>query len=81
MIIQTNKLEKVQYKDCLEITGTFKGTSGESLYRVLGLECLQTRRWYRKTKILIRYFACIKEPALQYKKPIKAGTWLILYQN
>ena len=48
MIIQTNKLEKVQYQDCLEITGAFKGTSRESLYRVLGLECLQTRWWYRK---------------------------------
>ena len=48
MIILTNKLEKVQYQDCLEITGAFQGTSRESLYRVLGLECLQTRPWYRK---------------------------------
>ena len=43
-----NKLEKVQYQACLAITGAFQGTSRESLYRELGLECLQTRRWYRK---------------------------------
>ena len=41
-------LEKVQYQACLAITGAFQGTSRESLYRQLGLECLQTRRWYRK---------------------------------
>ena len=43
-----NKLEKVQYQSCLAITGAFQGTSRESLYRELGLECLQTRWWYRK---------------------------------
>ena len=44
-----NKLEKVQYQACLVITGAFQGATRESLYRELGLECLQTRRWYRKT--------------------------------
>ena len=34
-----NKLEKVQYQACLAITGAFQGTSRESLYRELGLEC------------------------------------------
>ena len=43
-----NKLEKVQYQACLAVTGAFQGISRESLYRELGLECLQTRRWYRK---------------------------------
>ena len=43
-----NKLEKVQYQACLAITGAFQGTSCESLCRELVLECLQTRRWYRK---------------------------------
>ena len=43
-----NKLEKVQYQACLVITGAFQGTSRQSLYRELGLECLPTRRWYRK---------------------------------
>ena len=43
-----NNLEKVQYQASLAITGAFQGTSRECLYRELGLECLQTRRWYRK---------------------------------
>ena len=43
-----NNLEKVQYQACLAITGAFQATSRESLYRELGLECLQTRRWFRK---------------------------------
>ena len=43
-----NNLEKVQYQACLAIAGAFQGTSRESLYRELGLECLQSRRWYRK---------------------------------
>ena len=40
-----NNLEKAQYQACLAITGAFQGTSCESLYRELRLECLQTRRW------------------------------------
>ena len=43
-----NKLEKVQYQVCLAITGAFQGTSRKRLYRELGLECFQTRQWYRK---------------------------------
>ena len=43
-----NKLEKVQYQACVAITGAFQGKLRDSLYRELGLECLQTRRWYRK---------------------------------
>ena len=49
-----NKLEKVQYQACLAITGAFQGTSRESLYRELGLECLQTRRSYRKMIFLYK---------------------------
>ena len=43
-----NKLEKVQCQACLAITGALQSTSRERLYRELGLECLQTSRWYRK---------------------------------
>ena len=43
-----NKLEKVQYQASLPVIGAFQGTLRESLYRELGLEWLQTRRWYRK---------------------------------
>ena len=83
--ILINKLEKVQYQACLATTGAFQGTSRESLYRELGLEYLQTKRWYRKMiffykilnglapKYLFDIFS-IKEPTLQCKKPIKFGT-------
>ena len=32
----------------IEITGAFKGTSGECLYLELGLELLKDKRWHRK---------------------------------
>ena len=41
-------LEKVQYQACLVITGAIQGMSRESLYKELGLESLQIRRWYGK---------------------------------
>ena len=58
-----NKLEKVQYQACLAITGAFQGTSRESLYRELGLECLQTRRWYRK---MIFFYKILNGSAPKY---------------
>ena len=46
-----NKLEKVQYQaSSLAITGAIQGTSPESFYKELGLEPLQSRRWYKKMK-------------------------------
>ena len=42
------KLEAVQYHACLAITGAIRGASRERLYRELGLETLNDRRWYRK---------------------------------
>ena len=41
-------LEKVQYQPCLVITGAIQGMSPESLFKELGLESLQIRRWYGK---------------------------------
>jgi len=43
-----NKLESVQYRACLAITGAVQGSSKEKLYSELGLESLQNRRWYRR---------------------------------
>ena len=40
-----SKLENVQYRACLPITGAIKGTSSERLYNELGLHSLITRRW------------------------------------
>ena len=42
------KLEGVQYNACFAITGAVKGTSRERLYRELGLQTLNDRRWSRK---------------------------------
>ena len=38
----------VQYNAALVITGAFKGTSHDRIYRELGLESLVERRWSRK---------------------------------
>ena len=42
------KIENVQYRVCIAITGVIQGTSRERLYRELGLESLADRRWIRK---------------------------------
>ena len=43
-----DKLEMVQYNAALVITGAFKGTSPDCIYRELGLKSLAERRWSRK---------------------------------
>ena len=43
-----NKLEKVQYKACLAITGAIQGTSRQKIYDKLGLDTLIERRWRSK---------------------------------
>ena len=40
-----NKLETVQYRAALVISGAFKGASGGRLYKKLSLEYLAQRRW------------------------------------
>ena len=47
-VIFESKLETVQYKACLAITGAIQGTKRESIYAELSLESLLGRRWYRK---------------------------------
>ena len=37
------KIEPVQYKDALTITGAIQGTSRDNIYRELGLESLKFR--------------------------------------
>ena len=49
-----SKLEKVQYRACLPITGAIKGTSRESLCNELGLHSLSTRRWRSKLIFFIK---------------------------
>ena len=43
-----SKIEMVQYNAAFIITGTFKGTSRDKIYKELGLESLADRRWTRK---------------------------------
>ena len=43
-----DKLESLQYKATLAITGATRGSSTEKNYEELGLESLKARRWYRK---------------------------------
>ena len=51
------KLESIiQNRACLGITGAIRGTSREKIYRELGLESLQSRRWYRKLAMLYKIY-------------------------
>ena len=43
-----NKLEKVQYRACLALTGAIQGASRTKLYDELGLHSLIKRRWCNK---------------------------------
>ena len=43
-----SKIEKVQYKSCIAITGVIQGTSRDRLYDELGLMSLSKRRWHDK---------------------------------
>ena len=48
-----SKMEKVQYRACLAITGGTQGTSKERLYDELGLYSLVKRRWRNKLVFFI----------------------------
>ena len=56
------KLESVQYKAALAITGAIQGTSREN-FQELGLESLKDRRWYKR---LCCMFKIINEEAPKY---------------
>ena len=60
------KLESIQYNACLAITGTIRGTSKEKLYQEIGLESLQSRRWYRKLGMFYKIFKS-KSPQYLFK--------------
>ena len=50
------KIESIQYNACSAITRAIRGTSTEKIYRELGLESLQLRRWYRKLCLFYKVF-------------------------
>ena len=57
------KLEKIQYNACIAITEAILGTSKEKIYQKLGLESLETRRWFRK---LCFFFEILKNKSPDY---------------
>ena len=44
----TQKIERIQYKAALAITGAIKGESQSKLYSELDFKSLKSRRWFRK---------------------------------
>ena len=49
-----NKLEEIQYRAYLAITGAIQGRSKQKLYNELGLHSLSKRRWRNKLIFLIK---------------------------
>ena len=49
------KPESHQYNTTLAITGAIRGSSTETIYEELGLECLKSRRWYRRMSFLYKF--------------------------
>ena len=43
-----SRIESIQYKACVAITGAIQVTSRERFYRELGLESLSDRCWFQK---------------------------------
>ena len=57
------KLESVQYRAALAITGTIQGTFREKIFQELGLESLKSRKWFRR---LCCMFKIMKNEAPSY---------------
>ena len=49
----TIKLEKTQYSAALAVSGAWRGTNRQKLYKELGWESLYNRRWFRR---LVHFF-------------------------
>ena len=58
-----DKIESMQYKAVLAITGAMQGTSRDKLNQELGLESLKSRRWYKR---LCFMYKIITEKAPNY---------------
>ena len=57
------KLEPVQYKAALVLTGVIQSTSHEKIFQELGLESLKSRRWFKR---LCCMFKIMKNEASNY---------------
>ena len=59
----SEKLESVQYKAALAITGAVQGTSCDKIYQELGLESIKSRRWHKRLSCM---FKIMKEEPPNY---------------
>ena len=66
-----DRLESIQYNDCLAITGVMRGTSREKLYQELGLEPLRLRLWHRKLCLFYKVFKNEHPQYLFHLIPVK----------
>ena len=57
------KLESLQYKAGLAITGAIQGTSRDRVYQKLGLKSFKSRRWYKRLSCM---FNIMKKEAPNY---------------
>ena len=57
------KLESVQYKAAIAITGAIQSTSRNKTYEELGIESLKGRRWYWRLSCM---FKIMKEETPNY---------------
>ena len=48
------KIESVQYKVAVAITGAIQGTCHDKIYQELGLESLKNRRWYKHLSCMLK---------------------------
>ena len=48
------KIEAVQCKAALAITGAIQGTSRDKIYQELGFESLKSRRWYKRLTCMFK---------------------------
>ena len=51
---QMNKIESVQIQAAYAVSGAWKGTSREKIYKELGWECLSQRRWFRRMTLFYK---------------------------
>ena len=57
------KVESIQLKAALAMTGSIQGTSRETFFMELSLESLKSRRWFRRVRCI---FKIIKNQVLEY---------------
>ena len=71
----------MQYNAALAITGAIKGTSKERIYRELGFESLEDRRWFRRMCTFVKIVKGISPTYLQNYLPVIQNSRNLTRQN